>query len=77
VQDGHNWHSNSIFPTLEITAYDQQNSTHWMIGSKMLFTGKNNVAWCAKWTNSCMHINCSNGEVVFMTFHELKIKTNQ
>jgi hypothetical protein len=65
-----------LFSTLAITTHDHQYSTHWITGSKMLFTGKNNVAWCAEWTNSCMHVNCSNGEVVFMTFHELKIKIN-
>jgi hypothetical protein len=38
------------------------------------FTGKSNVAWGAEWSDSCMHINSTNSEVVFMAFHELKLK---
>jgi hypothetical protein len=38
------------------------------------FTGKHNVAWSAEWSNSRMHIDSTNSEVVFMAFHELQLK---
>jgi len=64
-------HSSTMLPAIS-TCGHQLNE--WKFRKEVSFTGKYDVAWSAEWSNSCMHINSTNSEVVFMAFHELKLK---
>jgi len=64
-------HSSTVLPAIP-TCGHQLNE--WKFHKEVSFTGKYNVAWSAEWSNSCMHIDSTNSKVVFMAFHELKLK---
>jgi len=62
-------HSSTMLPAIP-TCGHQLNEFR----KEVSFTSKYNVARGAEWSNSCMHINSTNSEVVFMAFHKLKLK---
>jgi len=61
-------HSSTMLPAIP-TCGHQLNEQKFR--KEVSFTSKYNVAWGAEWSDSCMHINSTNSEVVFMAFHEL------
>jgi len=64
-------HSSTMLPALPTRGHRLNERK---FRKEVSFTSKYNVAWSAKWSNSCVHINSTNSKVVFMAFHELKLK---
>ena len=64
-------HSSTMLPAIP-TCGHQLNEQKFRV--EVSFTRKYDVAWGAEWSDSCMHINSTNSEVVFMAFHELQLK---